>query len=81
MDKKALKKALVLFVGEIVFWLLAAIVIGAFKGNWRMLFSNFNFLFLAVLLSVISSVTEYRKNADKKPKRKDGGKKEDGGAQ
>ena len=36
-------------------------------------------LFLAVLLSVISSVNEYRKNADKKPKRKDGGQNKSDG--
>ena len=67
MNKKAFKKAALLFVAEFVVWLLAGIVIGAIaKGNWRALLTNGNFLILAAVLSALSAFFDYNKTAGKK---------------
>ena len=67
MNKKALKKAIILFIAEFVVWLLAGIIIGAiFKGNWRLLLTNSNFLLLAAVLSALSAFFDFQKSAGKK---------------
>ena len=66
MNKKALKKAVLLFIAEFVVWLLAAIVIGAIKGDWRSLLSNGNFYILAAVFSLLSAYFDYTKSTGKK---------------
>ncbi len=67
MDKKALKKAIVLFIAEFVVWLLAGIIIGAiFKKDWRELLTNGNFLILAAVFSALSAFFDFQKSANKK---------------
>ena len=62
MDKKAFKKAALLFIAEFVVWLLAGIIIGAiFKGDWRALLTNGNFLILAGVLSLLSAFFDFQK--------------------
>ncbi len=65
MNKKALKKAVLLFIAEFVVWLLAAVVIGAIKGDWRSLLSNGNFYILAAVFSLLSAYFDYTKSAKK----------------
>lgn len=67
MDKKALKKAIVLFIAEFVVWLLAGIIIGAiFKKDWRELLTNGNFLILAAVFSALSAFFDFQKSNNKK---------------
>lgn len=67
MDKKALKKAIVLFIAEFVVWLLAGIIIGAiFKKDWRELLTNGNFLILAAVFSALSAFFDFQKSTNKK---------------
>ncbi len=67
MDKKkALKKALLLFVAEFVVWLLAGLVIGAIKGDWRTILTNGNFLTLAFVFSALSAYLDFNKTTAKK---------------
>ena len=66
MDKKALKKAIVLFIAEFVVWLLAGIIIGAiFKKDWRELLTNGNFLILAAVFSALSAFFDFQKSTNK----------------
>ena len=66
MNKKALKKAALLFVAEFVVWMLAAIVIGAiFKKDWRAMLTNGNFLLLAGVFSLMSAFFDYQKTNGK----------------
>ncbi len=67
MNKKALKKAIFLFIAEFVVWLLAAIIIGAIvKKDWLAMLTNGNFLLLAAVFSVMSAFFDYQKTAGKK---------------
>ena len=67
MDKKALKKAVLLFIAEFVVWLLAAIVIGALsKKDWSALLTNGQFLTLAAVFSLFSAYFDYMKSRGKK---------------
>ncbi len=61
--KKAIKKAVLLFVAEFVVWMLAAIVIGAItKKDWRAMLTNGNFLILAAVFSLLSAYFDYNKS-------------------
>ena len=64
MDKKkALKKAVLLFIAEFVVWMLAAIVIGAIaRKDWRAMLTNSNFLILAAVFSLISAYLDFTKS-------------------
>ena len=64
MDKKkAIKKAVLLFIAEFVVWILAALVIGAvFKKDWKALFANGNFFILAGVFSLMSAYFDFQKS-------------------
>ena len=64
MDKKkALKKAVLLFVAEFVVWMLAALVIGKIvKKDWVAMFSNGNFFILATVFSLLSAYFDFMKS-------------------
>lgn len=67
MNKKALKKAILLFIAEFVVWMLAALLIGAVtKKDWLAMLTNGNFLILAAVFSAISAFVDYQKTAGKK---------------
>ena len=68
MDKKkAVKKAVVLFVAEFVVWMLAGIVIGAVTGKgWSAMLTNSNFLLLAGVLSLLSAYFDFMTSTGKK---------------
>ena len=66
MDKKKVKKAVLLFIAEFVVWLLAGIVIGAVRGDWSSVVTNSNFLLLAAVLSVLSAFFDYMKPSAKR---------------
>ena len=67
MNKKALKKAVLLFIAEFVVWLIAAVVIGAVaKKDWSALLSNGNFFILAGVFSLLSAYFDYQKSVAKK---------------
>ena len=60
-----LKKPILLFVAEFVVWLLAGIVIGAIRGDWKSVLTNGNFYILAAVFSLISAYFDYQKGAKK----------------
>lgn len=60
--KKALKKAVLLFIAEFVVWMLAALVIGGIKKDWTAMFSNGNFYILAGVFSLLSAYFDYMKS-------------------
>ncbi len=61
--KKAIKKAVMLFIAEFVVWLLAAILIGAIaRKDWRALLTNGNFLILAAVFSLLSAYFDFSKS-------------------
>ena len=64
MDKKkAIKKAVLLFVAEFVVWMLAALVIGKIvKNDWTAMFSSGNFFLLAGIFSLLSAYFDYMKS-------------------
>ena len=64
MDKKkAIKKAVLLFVAEFVVWMLAALVIGKIvKKDWTAMFSNGNFFLIAGIFSLLSAYFDYMKS-------------------
>ena len=66
MDPVKLKKAILLFVAEFVVWILAVIVIGAIRGDWRALLGNGNFYILAGVFSALSAYLDYNKKTEKK---------------
>ena len=64
MDKKkAIKKAVLLFIAEFVVWMLAALFIGGvIKKDWGAMFSNSNFFILAGVFSLLSAYFDYMKS-------------------
>lgn len=60
-----LKKSLLLFVAEFVVWMLAGLVIGAVKGNWKSVLTNGNFYILATVFSALSAFLDYQKGEKK----------------
>ena len=66
MDPVKLKKSILLFIAEFVVWLLAGIVIGAIRGDWRSLLTNANFYLLAAVFSALSAYFDYSKKNEKK---------------
>ena len=64
MDKKkAVKKAVLLFVAEFVVWILAGLLIGGvIKKDWTALLANTNFYILAAVFSLLSAYFDYQKS-------------------
>ena len=56
-----LKKSVLLFIAEFVVWVLAAIVIGAVRGDWKSLLSNSTFYIFAGVFSLLSAFLDYQK--------------------
>lgn len=64
-------KAVLLFVAEFVVWLLAGVVIGAIKGDWKSILTNGNFYILAGVFSAMSAYFDYQKGGQKDDKKDD----------
>ena len=60
-----LKKSVLLFVAEFVVWMLAGLIIGAVRGDWKSVLTNGNFYILAAVFSVLSAYLDYQKGAKK----------------
>ena len=61
--KKAIKKAVLLFIAEFVVWLLAGLLIGGiFKKDWTIMLTNSNFFILAGVFSLLSAYFDYQKS-------------------
>ncbi len=60
-----LKKSLLLFVAEFVVWMLAGLIIGAVKGNWKSVLTSGNFYILAAVFSALSAFLDYQKGEKK----------------
>ena len=61
--KKAIKKAVFLFIAEFAVWMLAGLLIGGvIKKDWGALFSNSNFFLLAGVFSLLSAYFDFMKS-------------------